>query len=145
MTRSISCLLFFSLLFSLYSSAQTPDEKQVADRVETLRKAMISADKAALGDLTAEELSYGHSSGKVEDKAAFIEELVKGRSVFTTITLSDQTIKVAGNTAIVRHHLVADTNNNNVPGKADIFILLVWQKQNGQWKLLARQAVKKPA
>jgi len=136
----LSCLLAGASLF-----AQSSDEKEVAGRVESLRKAMIAADKSALEELTAGQLSYGHSSGLVEDKAAFIDEFVTGKSVFTSITLADQTIKIAGNVAIVRHHLTAETNNKNVPGKADIVVLLIWQKQNGQWKLLARQAAKIPA
>lgn len=144
MSKTIVSLLLCSLLISSSSFAQSADEKEVANRVESLRKAMIAADKTALEELAAEELSYGHSSGLVEDKAAFIDEFVKGKSVFTSITLSDQTIKIAGNVAIVRHHLTGDTNNKNVPGKADIIILLIWQKQNGQWNLLARQAAKIP-
>ena len=144
MLKIISSLLICWLLGNASLFAQTADEKAVADRVEALRKAMIAADKTVLEDLVAEELSYGHSSGLVEDKAAFVDQFLTGKSVFKTITLSDQTIKMAGNVAIVRHRLTGDTNNNNVPGKADIIILLVWQKQNGKWKLLARQAARIP-
>ena len=144
MKNTIASLLLFCLLISAASFAQSSDEKAVAARVEALRKAMIAADKIALEDLAAEELSYGHSSGLVENKAAFVDQFVTGKSVFKTITLSEQIIKMAGDVAIVRHHLTGDTNNNNVAGKADIIILLVWQKQKGQWKLLARQAAKIP-
>ncbi len=125
--------------------AQTNDEKEIADRVESLRKAMIAADKTSLSELTSEDLTYGHSIGLIENKAAFIDNLVTGKSVFKTIALSDQTIKTTGDVATVRHHFVAETNNGNVPGKADLLVLLVWQKQNGKWKLLARQAVKSPS
>lgn len=135
----ICCLLGCSSLF-----AQSADEKVIADRVETLRKTLITPDKKVLEELAADELSYGHSTGVVEDKAAFIDALVKGRVVLTSITLSDQTIKIAGDVAIVRHRFMADLNNNNVPTKVDIIALLIWQKQNGQWKLLARQAAKIP-
>jgi ketosteroid isomerase-like protein len=144
MNKIIACLLLCSLSGCSALLAQSADEKEIAGRVESLRKAMIAADKATLGELVAEDLSYGHSSGLIEDKAAFIDEFVKGTSVFTSISLTDQTIKIAGDVAIVRHHLIADTNNKNVPGKADILVLLIWQKQNGQWKLLARQAAKIP-
>jgi hypothetical protein len=135
----LCCLLGISTL-----CAQSKDEKDVAARVENLREAMVAANKTALGELSAEQLSYGHSSGLVENKAAFIAEFEKGTSVFTSITLTDQTIQITSDVAIVRHHFIADTNNNNVPGKADILVLLIWQKQNGQWKLLARQAAKIP-
>ena len=144
MKKTIAALLLGCLLISTASFAQSSDEKAVAARVEALRKAMIAADKMALEDLAADKLSYGHSSGLVENKAAFVDQFVTGKSVFKTITLSDQTIKMAGKVAIVRHHLTGDTNNNNVAGKADIIILQVWQKQKGKWKLLARQAARIP-
>jgi len=129
-------------LGSLSLQAQSADEKAVAAAIEDLRKAMIDPSKAALEGMTVKELSYGHSNGLVEDQAAFVEALTSNKSDFVTITLEDQTIKIVGNTAIVRHKLSADTNNNNTPGKVNLAILLIWQKQSGKWKLLARQAVK---
>ncbi|HEX5169355.1 MAG TPA: nuclear transport factor 2 family protein [Cyclobacteriaceae bacterium] len=124
--------------------AQTADEIEVAAQVEKLRQVMIKPDKAVLESLAAEELSYGHSSGMIEDKAAFVNEFVEGHSVFTAMTLEDQTIKIAGDAAIVRHRLLGDSFNQNTAGKIDIIILMVWQKQEGVWKLLARQAAKIP-
>ena len=144
MTRMIAVLLI-ACIANMTVVAQTNDEKEVADRVELLRQVMIRPDKAILEDIAAAELEYVHSSGTVRDKAGFVDEFMKGWSVFTAITLSDQTIKIAGNNAIVRHHLMADTNKSNMPPKIDIIILMVWQKQNGKWKLLARQAAKIPA
>ena len=122
--------------------AQSAEEKKVADAVEVLRKALISAEQPALDRITAPELSYGHSSGKIEDKAAFIEALTTGRSDFVSIELKDQTIQIVGSTAIVRHKLTAETFNDGVTGNVSIGVLLIWQKQNGDWKLVARQAYK---
>jgi ketosteroid isomerase-like protein len=124
--------------------SQSADEKAVAAAVEKLRKAMIAGEPAALKAMVAEDLSYGHSNALLENREEFIDQFVTGKSVFKTIKLSDQTIKVVGDVAIVRHRLTADTNNSNVPGTVDLSILLVWQKQKGDWKLLARQAVKIP-
>jgi hypothetical protein len=144
MNKLIASLLLCCLLNCSSSFAQSADEKEIADRVETLRKAMLSPDKTVLEELTAEQLTYGHSTGVIEDKATFVDDLIKGKTIFTSITLSDQTIKIAGDVAIVRHRMMADLNNNNVPSKVDIIILLIWQKQKGKWKLLARQAAKIP-
>jgi len=124
--------------------AQSKDESAVAAAVESLKKAMIDADKAGLQKLTAEQLSYGHSSGKIEDKPTFIENIVSGKSDFVTIDLTNQTIAVSGDAAIVRHTLSASTNDGGNPGSVKLNILLIWQKQKGEWKLLARQAVKVP-
>ena len=128
----------------LQSFSQTKEEKAVIDAVEALRNAMVNADKPALEKLTAEQLSYGHSSGKIETKKDFVENIVSGKSDFVTIDLANQTIQITGNAAVVRHALSATTNDGGKPGTVKLLILLVWQKQKGNWKLLARQAVKTP-
>ena len=135
---------FLLLLANSFVIAQSKDESAVGAAVESLRKAMIDANKADLEKIAAPELSYGHSSGKVETKAEFVDALVSGRSDFMAINLSDQTIKIVGNTAIVRHTLNGETNDNGNKGTVKLFILTVWQKQKGEWKLLARQAARPP-
>jgi hypothetical protein len=100
---------------------------------------------AALGALVADDLSYGHSAGRVDTKASFIADLMDGKSDFVTLVISDQTVKVVGDAAIVRHTLTADTNDAGKPGKVAIKVLGVWQRQaDGAWRLLARQAVRPP-
>jgi len=140
--KQLFCLLLIITTAGNVLLAQSKDEKDVAAAVESLRKVMVDPDKATLEKLTSMDLSYGHSSGKVQTQAEFIDALVSGASDFLNIDLSDQTIKIIGNTALVRHVLNANTSDNGKPGVAKIAILLVWIKQNKEWKLLARQAVK---
>lgn len=116
--------------------------KEVSDVVQQLTTAMIDADSVQLYALTYPNLKYAHSTGKVQDQQEFVEGITSGRSDFVTIDLTDQTIDIIGNTACVRHILDAKTNDSNVPGHVRLAILLVWVKNNGKWKLLARQAVK---
>ena len=118
-------------------------EPAVASAAERLRIAMIDPTPGTLGALVAEDLSYGHSGGRVDTKASFIGDLVAGKSDFVSITISDQTVKVVdGQTAIVRHTLAADTLDSGKPGKVALKILGIWKKQGNDWKLLARQAVR---
>ena len=141
MTRFLISFLFMAGICG-NTVAQTKDEKSVATAVESLRKAIIDADKPALEKLTSEALSYGHSSGKIEDKAAFVDALMSGKSDFVSIELTEQTIKIVGNTAIVRHLLNGVTSDAGKPGTVKLSVLLIWQKQSKEWKLIARQAVK---
>lgn len=141
MIKKLICLIMISGIINS-TMAQTKEETAVTAAVETLRKAMVDGDKAGLQKVTADQLSYGHSSGKVEDKATFVDNIVSGKSDFVTIDLTNQTVAVAGDAAIVRHALAATTNDGGTPGNVKLNILLVWQKQKGEWKLLARQAVK---
>lgn len=136
--------LIILLNFSLVTMAQSKIEKEVTEAVESLRKAMIAADKNVLENLTSDMLSYGHSSGAVDDKKIFVEKIVSGQSDFVTIDLTEQTISVSDKTAIVRHTLSATTNDGGKPGSVKLKVLLVWQKRKGNWKLLARQAVRNP-
>lgn len=140
-----SCVVFILMLFTTLTFAQSKEEQAVAQAVEKLRKAMVDADKTTLESLVSDHLSYGHSPGYVEDKKLFIENIVTGKSDFVTMDLTDQTIDIADNNAIVRHKLDGTTNNEGKPGEIHLLVLMVWQKKGGQWKLLARQAVKQPA
>ena len=87
------------------SGAEGPDAAVVADAVATLAEAMLAADRVKLEALTADQLGYGRSSGKVEDKATFVDDVASKKTVYKSIELSKQTIVVAGNDAIVRHAL----------------------------------------
>ena len=129
-------------LLSVASFAQSKEVTAVSNAVEKLRKAMISGNRAELEACASDSLSYGHSGGLVENKAEFIEHIASGKSVFVTIDLSEQTLSVKQNTAVVRHTLSATTNDGGKPGTVKIKVLLVFEKEKGQWTLLARQAVK---
>jgi hypothetical protein len=134
------------VLFQYSGLAQnkSKDEIAVAARVETLRQAMIDADGAKLKELTSSGLSYGHSSGVVQNQEVFIEKIVNGESDFVTIEFQNQAIEIVGDNAIVRHNLVAHTKDGGIDKDIKIGIMLVWQKQKNKWLLIARQAYKLP-
>jgi hypothetical protein len=142
MIKKLFSTAVFILLFSSFTIAQSKDEKAVAAVVERLRAAMLDGNRTELENLTMGQLSYGHSSGHIDNKAEFVEKLATGASDFVTIDLSAQTISISDKTALVRHKLDAKTNDGGKPGEAHLFVLLVWQKKHGHWRLLARQAVK---
>lgn len=130
------------MVFIAYGQ-KTNDREAVINAAEKLRLAMISGEKSALEDLILPELTYGHSGGHIDDAKEFVEKLVTKKSDFLTIEITDQTIDVVGNTAIVRHHLYATTADfGKTPADVTLDILLVWSKVKNSWKLLARQAVK---
>jgi len=139
----LAIVLFNSLGFA-QNSSRSKEESAVAARVETLRQAMIDADGNKLKELTSEGLSYGHSSGNIQNQAVFIEKIVNGESDFVSIEFQNQTIEIVGDAAIVRHNLVAHTKDGGVDKDIKIGIMLIWQKQKNKWLLIARQAYKLP-
>lgn len=135
-------LLLIAVFFTFTGFAQSKKHDQVAAAVEKLRLAMISGVKSELEAIADDSLSYGHSGGAVEGKSDFVEKIASGKSDFVTIDLSEQTISVYGNVAVVRHRLYAKNNDGGKPGEVKLKILLVFKKAGNNWKLLARQAVK---
>lgn len=123
--------------------SQRADEKLVAEAVESFRKTMVLPNQATFEKLTSQALSYGHSNGIVEDQKTCIESMVTGKYKFASLELTEQTISVTGQTAIVRHNFFAHTNDaGKDPGTAKLKVLQVWVKEKGNWVLIARQAVK---
>ena len=124
--------------------AQSSDEAAVAQAVEAFRNAMLKADRSQFEALTAEQLTYGHSGGRVETKAQFIDAATSGQSTWKFITLTDQTTRIVGDTAIVRHTFTGESERDGKTNAVKLGVLMVWHKQDGKWKLLARQAVRLP-
>ncbi len=137
-------LLVIGLLAGMLAQGQRQHIDDVNAVVDEFRKALLSGDSIALDRLVLPELSYGHSSGLIENRDAFIRKLSSGQSDFVTLELSNQSIIVSGKTAIVRHDLDAMTNDSGKTGQVKLHVMLVWQKHKGNWKLLARQAARKP-
>lgn len=141
---ALSTLAVSTLAFATPALAASADEEAVAKKVEAFRLAQIAADPKALAQLCWDDLSYSHSSGKVEDKATFIANATDGKSKFLSIEYKDPTIKVVGPAAIVRFHWLGE-QEMAADGKkvsTNLHILMNWQKQGDEWKLLSRAATK---
>ena len=132
-------LLAFFTMITISGIAQ---QKTVEESVETFRKLLVTPDEKGLTALTHKDLTYGHSSGKIENQSEFIDQLVSKRSDFRKVEFLEQKIFTEGKTAVVRHILEAETFDGGKPGNVKIKILLVWVKDKKDWKLMAHQAVK---
>lgn len=117
-------------------------ETAVENAVSNLNAMMVEPNEEILNNLTADKLTYGHSGGTIQDKEEFIYDLINGPFSFKSIDLSEQTIDVSGDVAVVRHILDAEGSDSGTPVHVHIGIMMVFQNQSGQWKLLARQAYK---
>lgn len=142
MIKKLIFTISFLMVFAV-SAQKMNDNEAVAATAEKLRLAMISGEKTELESLILPQLTYGHSGGHIDDAKEFVEKLVSKKSDFVTIDITNQTVNIVGNTAIVRHHFYATTADfGKAPGDVTLDILLVWVKSGKNWKLLARQAVK---
>ncbi len=120
------------------------DEDAVAKNLEAFRKAQMAADPETLAGLCAPELSYSHSDARIEDKATFVKNATSGKSKMLSLVYENPTIRVVGDAAIVRFHWMAESEAvaDGKKSSTNLAILMNWQKQGGDWKLLSRASTK---
>ena len=137
-------MLAVGLAGVLPAAAASADEEAVANNLDAFRKAQIAADPKALEALCAAELSYSHSDGRVEDRATFVANATNGKSKFLSLEYKDPQVRVVGPAAIVRFHWVGQSESIPEGKKSDtnLHVLMNWQKQGSDWKLLSRASTK---
>ncbi|PYN30917.1 MAG: DUF4440 domain-containing protein [Candidatus Rokuibacteriota bacterium] len=133
------------LLGGFTSADAAADEAAVTENVEVLRKALLEANKAKLEQVASAQISYGHSDGRVETKDQFINGVMTRKQVVKSLAFPELKVAVVGDAAIARHIYLAESELEGKPTTTRIGALQVWQKQNGSWKLLARQGFRLPA
>src|SRR5450631_686618 len=136
--------LAIGLLGVVPAFAASADEDAVARNVEAFRAAQVATDGKALDALCAAELSYSHSDARVEDKATFVANATSGKSKFLSLAYQDTTTRVVGTAAIVRFHWVGESQAvaDGKKSATNLHILMNWQKQGADWKLLSRASTK---
>ena len=141
-TKFLSLSILFLTLFTAMPTvyAQSAEEAAVAQAVESLRQAMFARDVKGFEALISENVSYGHSAGRIENKKEFITAALANKSVMKSLTFTDQTVKVTGNSAIVRNTYNGISELDGKTNTTKIGVLLVWAKEGDTWRLYGRQA-----
>jgi len=115
----------------------------VEKTVKAFNDAIVNPEKSVLEKLCSDRLTYGHSSGLVQNKDEFIDDLMNGPFDFSSVMAPDQMIYLSGTTAIVRNIFLAQATKEGEPLEIKIGSIQVYEmSDNGQWQLLARQAYK---
>ena len=118
------------------------DTAAVAQALETYRTGLLHSDKQALTALCADQLTYGHSSGKVQNKAEFIAGATDPAVKWPTITFNGTVNQMAGSNATSRFIFTGENVRDGKTSPVKFGTLIVWQKQGGKWRMLARQGYK---
>ncbi len=134
-----------SLVFSLgIANAQTKTEAEVTAKVQAIHKAIfVDKDSAALEQLLAKEITYGHSGAKLTNRKQTIQDVGHNKSTYSDIEIKDISLVVNGKTVVSRYILTGtETKEDGKAVHLNLNIMMVWVKEKGQWKMMARQATK---
>lgn len=140
-------LLFILLLLICISSvfSQRDKEAEVWTKVEDLHKAIFETkDSAVIQKLVADSVTYGHSTGLLENKLVMLHNTVHNLENYKNFSFERLSTTQVGSTVIVRFIFRADVTKEGATNPLNLSIMQVWGKDKGDWKLFARQAVKIP-
>jgi hypothetical protein len=142
-TQKIYIALFAFFSFCITQTVYGQSQKNLDSVLEEFRTNLINPDDATLLRLTSKDLTYGHSNGVIENQDQFIEALKNGPSKFVAIQVSDQSITLVDDLALVRQNLSGEVQTGEAVSKLNLGVLLVWKKEKSGWQLVARQAFKR--
>jgi ketosteroid isomerase-like protein len=119
-----------------------------ADAVKTAEKAWASAtvagNEATLKLILADDLTYTHSTGETDAKAAFIGNL-KGARKYHKLNHESMDVRLYGNTAVLTATAQVETSQNGGSvNSAHLRFIHLWVLQNGRWQLVAHQSLRLP-
>jgi uncharacterized protein (TIGR02246 family) len=115
----------------------------VEDQIKKLEKdraaAVVKGDVAAIAGQTAEDYTLINANGQLSGKAQTMDAIKTGNIKLTANELSDLSVRVYGNTAVV----TGKANAKGVVGgrelKGPVMFTRVYVKKDGKWQSVAFQ------
>ena len=114
----------------------------MSDTALELVSDLVDARIAAMGEQDAETLEglseamvYTHSSGSVDTKASFLDNVRNGPVQYRSVERSDHTARLAGDTALFSGR--AKIHARRTPTDLDLRYLAVWARVDGAWRFEA--------
>jgi ketosteroid isomerase-like protein len=142
MKRMLLAILLLPVL-ALTAVAATPeDEVRAADARRIA--AMVDGDVAALGSLLADDLTYTHSSGQVENEEQFLAAISSGKLDYESIVPSDVQVRIYGNTAVMTGRADIKVKVQGNPAAFGSRFTSVWVKGDAGWRMVAWQSTRLP-
>ena len=123
-----------------------PNEMEAAvlaaddQRFEAMRKENWPALEASLAD----ELTYVHSTARLESKAEHVGNLKAGKPHYRGIAPRERKVRVHGDVGIVNGISEMHVENAGKEQRFTIRYLAVYAKSGGAWRMIAWQSTKVP-
>lgn len=141
MTRFLLAVTLACTLSPQPAAAASAAEKEVLAAMDLWKRGMVKKDAAAFDAVFHPELTYGHSSGLIENKTQATDHVIKNDTVYDDVRFSDTKVSVTGNTALVTgkvQYLKRPKDQKVIV--QDLVVLSVWLKTAKGWQMRARQA-----
>jgi hypothetical protein len=122
---------------ALIAAVRAADDERLA--------ATQAADPARLNAVFSDALHYAHSSGKLDDKASYVQSLTSKNTIYESFAYQARNFTVAGpGIVLMTGRVVIHASNAGVKVINDLNFLAVWREEGGKWRFLAWQSCRNP-
>jgi ketosteroid isomerase-like protein len=122
----------------------TGTETEVLQADDRRFDAMRKEDWPALEAVLADDLTYVHSTARLESKAEHVGNLRAGKPHYRGIAPRDRRARVHGNVGIVNGVSEMHVENAGKEQRFTVRYLAVYQKAGADWRMIAWQSTKVP-
>ena len=126
------------------ATAATATEADVLQADDRRFDAMRKGDWAALDAALADDLTYVHSTARLESKAEHIGNLKAGKPHYRGIAPRERKARVHGNIGIVNGVSEMHVERDGKEQRFTVRYLAVYAKAGGNWRMIAWQSTKVP-
>jgi ketosteroid isomerase-like protein len=138
-------LLIASSLFLGSLALAGPPEEAVEAAERGWASGVTKPDLDLLGKVLGDDLTYTHSTGAVDTKASYIDNLRTGKAKYLSVDYEDLKVHMlTKDTAITICRAKVKTNNNGQASDARLSFLHVFANRKGHWELVAHQSARLP-
>ena len=104
--------------------------------------ALVAADFVTVDRLLADELTYTHSNAKRDNKTAYLEPFLSGRTRYQRLEPSEMSVRVYGEAAIMTGRMLSVALVSGAESRTDLRFTSVWILRDGRWQMAAWQSAR---
>jgi len=148
--KLLTILILLVIASTNYDSAQTRQvavaatnqvnpEDEIKKLEEARNQAVLHGDVAALGRMTSDDYTFITLRGEMRTKTDILKGFASGSFHYESREISDLTVRIYQNTAIVTGRSVQKGMENGKDYSGDYRFTRVYVKQDGRWLTVALQ------
>jgi len=131
----------FIICFLICVGGFAQNEAELINRSHAFHKALV-AKSADLSSFLDARLSYGHSGGWLENKQEMLEHISNGTMVYHEFPEDSIVADMQHEIGYVRFVTTLKASMRGQQAILRLKVLEVWRKEDNNWVLYARQAVR---
>jgi len=113
--------------------------EQIKQLEDARNQAILKGDAAAIERMTSDDYTFITLKGELRTKAEIVKGFASGAFKYQFRTISDLSIRVYGDTAVVTGRSVQKGVENGKDYSGDYWFTRVYVRQNGAWMTVALQ------